>query len=685
MLKYDVRTYKSIVFLSVTALSLLLQPLCFQPVYAEEQPFATPLNQALEFARTIDTEVGEHSFYPDLLIGPDGEITTLIVVPLEAFREDMVETVQSIGSRFHIAVVAPRHRPSLIPSVIERYPGVTQQTAVIYLRLGSQSEWRVAVEDLVSPVWITDHIIRSDSAPFSPALVNAARLGLGQWDPVLKSALDHHQSAARLIVHRFDTLPDTIDRFAKTIRRTQQETRRFEQNYLIVPGLTIPRFEVTIQPFILSEAVLVWGIVIVAAFFLLFAVSRPRRVSRYVSAVRHNVFLFLSLFAVLFGSLVTGNLLIRVLLNLFPGTMSAIPLVTIKFALGLIALTLLYPLTHGKFRRSSTVYSGAALFFLMLGSLIASLFSIILGAFFVLATIFGFLFSLSHNAPLKAISLILAFIPGTYLLFEVAAIADSETIRSLLTPAIWRELVTAILVFPLVLMFFRLDILVTFIPLLPIVGMVATIGIAISTAFLVDDITSGPPPTVRVREVYPPPDGSDLSSVPETGEITIVGQWPEGIVTTILSDGTEIRCPTPPCTETVVARPPPVTLATSVADALDRYTVSYEVEFRQPAQAMDLTIRSETEIQLYATDLPASVQIGATGKEFVFTPGPFPPSNVAGTIVFRGVTTPSRLRTRVHAKFENDIARVAHDLPQIPLELRRSVAEWTIRTERVLE
>lgn len=686
MLKCSVRTLISIVLFSVSALTTLLQPLS-----ADEQTFVSALSrlEALSeiegepIVRTVDTsEIAVHTFYSDWLIGPNAPIETLIVLPLEALDAAIIDTLTRPQTKVHLAIVAPRNPPTTIPSVIEAFPGYSQRTAVVYVTMGHAPEWRMSVEGFVSPAWFARTVIESGTAPFSPALVNAAKLGLGERDAVLQTALGKRQNAARLSVPDLDELYDTVRPFAELVAATTAtgSVRRFEENYLILPS--IPTIT---SPIVVVEATLVWSIVVIAGFFLLFAVARPRRVQRYLSAIRHNWLLFTGLFAVLFATLIIGNLLIRVVVNVFPGTVSAIPLATIKLSLGIVALTLLYPLTHGRFRRSTTVYSGAALFLLLLGSLIASTFSIILGMFFVVAAFFGFLFSLSHNAPLKALSLLFAITPGAYLLYEIAAVADPQAIRILLTPTLWREAVTAIMILPLALMFFRLDILVTPVPLLPLMGMVATVAIAISSAVIVDSITEGPEATVGIQTVYPAPGAIENVSVPETGEVEIVGQWPEGALTAIIDDarGQTFRCETPPCANQVVAPAPPVTVRTTIGRALDRYTLSYSIEFRRPSRAFTLTVRGEEDIQLYATDLPASVQTGAVADEFTFHPGPYPPSTVTGTIVFRGVPEESRITTRVDARFAGTPVELVHTKPEVVPTLSEYTVRWSVLSQQV--
>ena len=290
-------------------------------------------------------------------------------------------------------------------------------------------------------------------------------------------------------------------------------------------------------------------------------------------------------------------------------------------------------------------------FLLILGSLIASIFSIILGMFFVLAFVFGFLFSLSHNALLKTVFLVLAVIPGSYVVLTVVSVADPQAVSAILTPPLWREVVTAVLLLPLLLMFFRLDILVRSIPLLPIIGTLAVLALALTSAVVITEVNADTPPRVRVVETFPPELNDDPSSVPEIGEIAITGETGGLPVQVRRNERTLIACDAPPCTTEFAAPPPPVELTTEIGRSLDRYTVRYRIEYTAAARSMVLTLRTSDPVQLYAADLPGDLPPGDTAAEFVFRPGPFPPRQLSGTIVLRDVPAEIRVTTRVRARF----------------------------------
>ncbi|MDA3951057.1 MAG: O-antigen ligase [Spirochaeta sp.] len=658
-----------------------------QPLSAQDQPFLAPLQSLRDADTAADysvvtldlREAVGHTFYQDLLVGPDGTINTLVVVALETLTASSADMVRQLAPHTHVALIAPRNGAAATARVVEQIPGVTEDTAVVYLSVGAPTtSWQLAVAGRLSPAWIAQAVIAADVAPFSPILVNTARLGLGQRDTVLEEALSRNQSAVRLRVEDVDRASSVILPFVRAVGPVPATaTRADEQNYLIVPPIGTRT-----SPYVLIEAVLVWTIVTVAAILMLFAVSRPRRVRRYVSAIRHNLVLFLGLFLILVSSLSAGNLALRALGNLFSVFDLALPLAIAKFSFGLVVLTFFYPVLHRRSRRSSTVYSGAALFLLIIGSLIASVFSVILGMFFVVAFIFGFLFSLSHNAPLKTVFLILAVIPGAYVVLTVVTVGDPQAVSAILTPPIWREVVTAVLLLPLLLMFFRLDILVRTVPLLPIIGTLAVLALALTTAVVITEVNADAPPTVRILERFPPENDEITSSVPETGELTVTGETAGAPVQIRRNGRPLIACDDPPCTTEIAAPAPPVTLTTELGRSLDRYTVRYRIDYTAAARSMTFSIRTNAPVQLYAADLPADLPPGDTAAEFTFRPGPFPPRRLSGTIVLRDAPPDLRVTTRVQARFPGtgvDIVTLPEERPVTPLG---HSSEWTIRSER---
>jgi hypothetical protein len=664
--------------------------LLIQPLFAREHSFSEPLSRLLtaregDFDREIriieaDAGESEHSWYPDIVIGASGERDILLVIPLETLSGTFLEELHNLPSSVEILIVAPRTGRDAAAGVVRTVSDPDNQTAVVYRLPGEPSQWRLSVEGRVTPVWLAGAAIRSGALPASIAMVNTARLGLGRREPVLESALDDGQSALALQLNTDSDLPTVLTDLAGAIDSGPGRNERpVEQNYLIFP-FTFG----DLPTLVITEGTLIWSIVVLATLMVLYAVSRPRRIKRYVSAIGHNVVLFLAIFLLLVAILIMGNMVIRLLGSRFPLSGIALPLTVAKYSLGLTVFTLLHPLLHGRLRRGSTVYSGAALLLLMIGSIIASLFSLILGAFFIVAFLFGFFFSLSHNGLLKFFFLLLAFLPGSYLLVTVASVADLETIRTLLIPSLWREVVTAVLLLPLVLMFFRLDILVQKIPVLPIAGMIAGVVTAIAVATAIHTLGETDASFVRIQERYPREMDDMPGSVPEEGILTLTGVIGSGEIQVRRDNETLLRCEAPPCSVVLPAGPPPVQLQVETGRALDRHTIAYEVTFLEPASAVNVILLADSPVQLYAATLPGQIPPGDTGRSIEFRPGPFPPAGISETVVLRNVPERSRITLLVRARFGGVRSEIRYTGTADNLVISEYSREWTVRSERDL-
>jgi|GEM_PF-1809153 len=690
MLTRSVRSFFSSVLYSLTVLWAFIQPL---PAFGQAglQPFSAPLDALLKgegFSKETrielvehTTEQHDHSWYPDIIVHAKGSTEIVLVLPLETVTPAVIEVLPYLPDQVETVIVAPRSDRIRTAEVVRNLRNPDDQTAVVYRFPGEESRWQLAVEGRVTPVWLAQAVTRTDILPFSTVLVNTARLGLGRREPILKAALDNGQVALGLNLADDRLLPDVLAALTDAIALSPvRPNRPVEQNYLIAP-LTIGGAPNVIIP----ESTLIWSITAVATLMVLVALARPRRIRLYALAIRHNFLLFTGVFLLLSIILISGNLIIRLLATRISLTSVALPLVIGKYSVGLILLTLLHPLLHGRFRRSSTVYTGAALLLLMVGSAIASVFSLILGVFFVIALVAGFLFSLSHNALLKTLFLAMAVLPGVYLLVSVTPVADQQTIHSLLIPALGRELVTAAFLLPPVLMFFRLDILVRKFPVLPVFGMVAGVVLAIAAAAVINTVTSVSDSTVRVLAQFPEDPSAMTGSIPEDGLITVIGIIDDGEVQVSYNDRSVLRCTTPPCSTTVPTETPPLRLSVQTGRALDRYTIRYSVKYSTPAVAVDIAVHTDHPVQLYAAAMPADVPPGDTVSHILFQPGPFPPKTHSGTVVLRDVPEGTRVTVEIHARFSGNRADVVYTGQPDHFVRSDFTQEWTIRSERTLQ
>lgn len=613
----------------------------------------------------LDPIPGVHSFYPDLLLPSEGAPLILLVVPLSS-PDALIRTALELAEDPGIAllIAAPRHELRNRAYAAQAPPGVADSVPRILLRAADRSEWFVSVPGLNAPLWIIQAIRDSSAFTLSAARINLSHLGFGRLDPELELLLQADVPAVRLDLDDRSTAVDRTGEIANTLRRigevqTDGSVRREDRSFLMLPGPGLP---------ILPEAVLVWSIVAIAVAMISYAGARPRRVRRYATAIRHQFALLLLLFLILWLSLVAANLSLRLLLRLPNVADRALMLIFGKLALGLIILASLFRILHPRIGRPSTAFTGAAILFLVLGAVVSALFALPIGAYFVLMTIFGFLFSLTPRPPVKAIALLLTLLPALYLVLSIASIADIVIVRAFLTPPVYREILIAIFLYPVLLMFFRLDILTREIPLLVVTSMVSLVGLALIAASIITATLEPTEVPVHIRESYA---GLD------TGEMLLSASTPlSDTVRLTLPDDTTILCDRIPCSRDIPPRAIPFDIRIDRSRILDRTGIVWRVDFDGSPRSMQIRIDSNRDVQLYASDIPSRINpVGSSARRFLLVPGLFPPDPVAGEIVVRTDGEPTRLTITVAAEFEQAPVAVVGD--RYETRLMSYVATWS--------
>jgi hypothetical protein len=576
----------------------------------------------------------EHRFYPDILI-PSADVPELLIVADLTVDTELFRALALLESpSTAILFLAPRTSVSEAASVAVAPIGIPNRVPRIIVGTADTTEWIVGVPGTITPLWLARTLRSVENVRLSSGRLNAAYLGFGRSDALLGPLLDANLAAARLDLDQPDRLQSIIDAVHASL--PSGESRPRDRSYLMIPGRRSP---------ILSEPLLVWSLAVVAIGLLLFAVARPRRVKRYVTAIGHQAGLIIVLFLLLLVSLMASNLVLRVLLRIPQIADETLLLALGKLATGLIVLALLFRAIHPRVGRPSTAFTGAAILFLVMGSIVSAVFSIPVSAFFVLMTLFGFLFSLSAYPPIKAVFFLLTLIPGLYLLFGFTALADSAMTRALLTPPIWREILTAIFVFPILLMFFRLDIITPQLPLLVVVAMLATVGLALISATMIT--VAAQPREVRITV-------EERRVADSSPEVVITSDVAfDGIVSVSLPDGEILSCDRSPCVRERSGRDAPFSLQLSRSSLLDRDAIDWRIEVAdRGARTYQIRIDADQEIQLYASDVPSQLNpVGSTARRFLLTPGPYPPDPYTGSVVVRGGETPVRVVVTVTAEF----------------------------------
>ncbi|MFW5694898.1 MAG: hypothetical protein ACOCYB_07000 [Alkalispirochaeta sp.] len=645
--------------------------------------FSQPLVGSDHFAHLFDTLVAEspiplrnveltntrggHSFYPDLFgfTGTDPQ-AILVVDATDRFSLD-ASFLADVPESVAILIVGPRHAADAVAHVAAALPNLPGEVPRIFLGRADHNEWRVSVPGEVAPTWLAGAVADGNPVEMSLAQLNAARLGFGLEDPVLRTAMELDLPAARLAATSLEPVIPALEALLDNLVETDAQPRRHDTNYLIVPLQ---------EPFVVAEVFLVWSVVITGGLLLLYAVNRPRRVLRYLRAIRHNLFAIVGLFVVLSASLIAANAVLR-LVDALPGAVPPLVVAAGKFAVGFLVLAFLYPLLHIRLRRSSAVYSGAALFLLLVGVVVAGTVSVILGSFFVVTFVFGFLFSISRPAWLKAVFLLAAAAPLLYLLIALAAVADPAMADALLRPPPLREAITAVMLLPLLLMFFRLEALTPRLPLLPIMVMVSVIGLALVSATIIVDFRAGTAADLSIAAQVPASSGTG-------GRLTIhADTTPVHPVTLRLPTGDTVSCDSLPCTRAFVPEATPKRFTVDQSTALDRTSIQWSIEYTSPAEELRLLVESNTPIQLYASSLPTVQAIGTTARRFEIHPGPYPPDSVSGTIILRRTASqeePTALTIRAVSSFDQhrDASVVDGTEPDLNARISSYHTRWTL-------
>ncbi len=614
-------------------------------------------------AALLNVERGAHLYLQDILVPALTPPRLLLVVPL-ALGMDTVSRALALLADPSIAILfsAPRHdvadrsAPSLSP------PGIGEEVPRIILGSGPRAEWRVAVPNRVAPIWLVRELRSAPEVALSPGRVNAALLGFGQVDPELRALLEAGLPAARLTIDERELATTLL-----AVGRTDIADRPGDRSYLVLPGG---------RSAIISEPLLVWSIATVAIGMLLFGIARPRRVHRYVMAIRHQAGLLILLFVILLVSLVLSNLVLRPLLRL-PNVAGQTALLAIgKLTTGLIILATLFRVLHPRVGRASTAFTGAAIMFLVLSAIVSALFSLPAGAFFVAMTIFGFLFSLTARPGVKAIAFVLTLLPGIYLVVSLTIIADIAMTEALLTPPLIREIVTAVFLFPVLLMFFRLEILTPEVPILVVTTMLSLVGVAVIVATIVTGALESPTARLEVRETYP--EG-------QSGEVSISSSIALGDEFVVMPQGMdEIRCDGSPCERPIEATAVPFSIEIERSSLLDRDAIRWRVDFEREARSMQIRIDTDSDVQLYASDIPSLINpIGTTARQFLLFPGPYPPPTSTGEFVVRASGAETRLVITVSAEFWRDGTRASSETAQI--EIIDHAARWSATAVTTVE
>lgn len=618
---------------------------------------STTTDEELRFLNFVALESSEttgHSFWEDQYRPAQGDAEMLLVVPWKQ-RDQFVSLFQSPALQENVAILipAPRRDPAAAVALIQELPISVRNMATVFLDTSGSPRWYAAVPYAVTPFWLVQMVLRHSEIPMATNELSASRLGFGREDTRMSQALSAGISAIRLEgAMSPEVIPDILR--IVTHKNSQEHTNRSHSvNYMIVPGW---------KSVLIPEPILVAQYIFLTAILIVYSLFRPAKLRQFRRALGHNISAIIISFSFLFASLIVGNLMIRLIQHILPPESSVLLLMSGKASLAMMTLGILAITVQRNTQRVAAVFSGAAVVLLFLGALTIASISIVIGMYLTVSFFFTILFSLSRSTVFKGLYFVLSLTPMGYLLGTLALLNDLPMVEQLLTPQLHQEVITAIILLPALLMLFRLDSLTPRIPLVPIMTMFATVGVALVAAFVIHILQAEPRSQVSLLQRYIVSDGTLIHGTIHLRDVMDEGNSrPYSIH--IPQYGT-VTCSFLPCTADFsftpeFDNPPLLSGIVEITSVLDRYTVSWTVTALQELEDIQIRFTLPTEVQLYASDVPTRQPMGHQGTVFHLDNGPAPPREFGGSIVFRTPVTPELVDTHITARVHQSTTEIS--------------------------
>lgn len=608
----------------------------------------------LNFVALESSEITGHSFWEDQYRPAQGDAEMLLVVPWKQ-RDQFVSLFQSPALQENVAILipAPRRDPAATVALIQELPISMRNMATVFLDTTGSPRWYAAVPHTVTPVWLVEMVLRHSEIPVATTELSASRLGFGREDAQMFHALSAGLSAIRLEgAVSPEVLPDLL-RVVKYQQTQERTTRSHSVNYMIVPGR---------NNVLIPEPILVAQYIVLTAILLAYSLFRPAKLRQFRRALGYNISAIVISFSFLFASLLVGNLVIRLIQHVLPPETSVLLLMSGKASLAMLTLGILAITVQRNTRRVAAVFSGAAVVLLFLGALTIASISIVIGMYLTVSFVFAILFSLSRSSMLKGLWFVLSLTPLGYLLGTLALLNDLPMIEQLLTPQLYLEVITAIILLPSLLMLFRLDSLTPRIPLVPIMTMFATVGVALVAAFVINILEAEPRSQVTLYQRYIVDSGNLIHGTVGVSDAT-AGGTSRPYALHIPQYGT-VTCSVLPCYDDFsftpeVDDPPLLSGRVEITSVLDRHTISWTVTALQELEDVQIRFTLPNEVQLYASDVPTRQPMGHQGTVFQLDNGPAPPREFGGSIVFRTPVTPELVDTHITARVHQSTTEIS--------------------------
>ena len=581
-----------------------------------------PVSAIPRLARALPGSPFSHSFYQDRLYGAIATNDVLVVTT----RTDLGAGPPDWP--LATLVVAPRQRPAEALNERIATAGADYDTVVVLLSLGGRSRWIAAGRRLRS----AERLVRSAAAgpiAVDGARVTASLLGFGVPDPELEALLQADRATIRLEVPDLATAERALLQFRAHVASAPP---RGGVDFLPLGGWAIVA--------IVSERIVTWAAVLAIIGIAVVAIGYPRAVRTARRAVRSEGGRLLVMFAALLATLMVANLALRGILATIGLRLPVAVMFAAKIALSIVVFGVLLHMTRLRYAAERSFALAAAMLF-GVAAVVAAIAHVGLGLLFVVSMTCAIGFGISRRTALAALWFVGSLVPLAYLSVTLGLRPEPSLATAVLTPALWREVPTALFVLPVLLLFVRIDTRTPRLPLAGALGVAALTFVAVFAAQVVVTLREPDPLRVRIVEHHPF-DGVGRASV-------VVERISGGPARDVRIDderwGT-LFCERLPCERAIAAQPPPFTVALDPTQALARYRLAVVVRFASAADTLDARLVSRQAHTVLTSDIPLRGGIAAARRVVELDPGPEPPETVAFELRLDSVPSEPRLELR---------------------------------------
>ena len=525
-------------------------------------------------------------------------------------------------------VVAPRHRSAEALDERVAATGADRDTVVVLLSLAQRPRWIAAGRRL----WSTERLVRAAVAgpiAVDTARVTAALLGFGVPDPELEALLQAGRAAIRLEVPDFATAERALLQFRARVANAPQ---RAGGGFLPLGGWA------TVA--IVSERIVTWAAVLAIVAIALVTIGSPRAVRAARRTVRSEAGLSAVMFAALIATLMVANLALRGLLAAIGPRLPLTAMFAAKIALGVVVFGVLLHVIRLRYAAERSFALAATMLF-GIAAVVAAIAHVGLSLVFLVSMTCTIGFALSRRTALAALWFVGALVPLVYLSVTLGLRPEPSLATAVLTPALWREVPTALFVLPVLLLFVRIDARTPRLPLAGALGVAALTFVVVFAAQVVVTLREPDPLRVRIVERHPF-DGVGRASV-------VVERVSGGPARDVRIDderwGT-LFCRRLPCERAIAAQPPPFTMVLDPTQALERYRLGVVVRFASAADTLDVRLVSRRAHTVLTSSIPLRGGIAAARRVVELEPGPEPPETVAFELRLDSIPSEPRLELR---------------------------------------